>query len=426
MNNLKNILTNTRIVNFCERHPYFSAEQILLFFIDSMDKCVYEDAPSAMAHILTDFKNGLLQSVSVTQTAIGESMMGSVKDLCLALTRSIQNSNESMSEFIRLHAEINDSRMSDRMHDLNLKIQESTVLMTKTNAPTPLVNLPLIDKLNDSMETVVSQMSKVNAISSQLDALCGNFGQYLDKMKNPAARGHVTETKTKNILETAFPDSTVLQVPSKNQKGRMDIELIREGYPKILIDTKDYSSTVGKQEIEKFERDILMSNTHGILFSPFSGIYNKNNLQVTRLNNSLAVYICNTGMETGDLINAVKIIYDVDKFISTSTDLSIVEISTDTLMKVNILIQDQTSQIKEIKNHLNGALKYCDNLMLSEIKRLLGISNVTVTNEINATESQCKKCQKDFKNLTGLKLHLKKCNVVTVVESVGSVSVEII
>jgi hypothetical protein len=206
-------------------------------------------------------------------------------------------------------------------------------------------------------------------------------------------------------LENKFPTHTIETVPSKKQKGRMDLSLVKDGYPVILLDLKDYSTTVPKNEVEKFEQDVLLSNNHGILVSPFSNISGKMNFQITLINNKIAMYINNCNLDATDIENAIRIIYDLDRYLFTSEENdNNISIKIENLEQINTLILENIEKIKKVKSYLSLAIQQCDTNMFDSLRQLLGIMS-----EKKMETVKCEYCDKIFPSKRSISSHLRFC-----------------
>ena len=61
--------------------------------------------------------------------------------------------------------------------------------------------------------------------------------------------------------------------------------------PPILLENKDYSHNINKEEVAKFIRDVETQNMNGIFISQYSGISFKNNYHIDINKGNILVYI---------------------------------------------------------------------------------------------------------------------------------------
>ncbi len=237
--------------------------------------------------------------------------------------------------------------------------------------------------------SVANRLDQATRSLEKLESVSDKMNTYLEKFAVSAVKGRRTEMHFKTILEQKFPLCDIVSVPSGNQKGKMDLNIVKDNAPTILIDTKDYTSNVPGVEVSKFERDILMSGNHGILVSPYSGIFNKHHFQITRLNNSIGVYLSNTGLEANDIGLAVEVIYFIDNLLKQDSAISF---NKDTISEVNTKISKVVQNVKDIRQHLSAALLQCDTSLLQDILELLKLKT--------EKKAVCKGCGKSFVNIS--------------------------
>jgi hypothetical protein len=94
-----------------------------------------------------------------------------------------------------------------------------------------------------------------------------------------------------------------------------DILVQRDDFPDISIESKAHGQNTGEKvrtrEIEKFERDLLELDNHGIFVSIYSEIVGKGSLEIKQLPNAkFAIYLS-------------KNMFDVDTILKTCCTYSI-------------------------------------------------------------------------------------------------------
>jgi hypothetical protein len=327
-------ITNKEILDYCSENPQFDLENVLLCLVRAFKSNPNEFSTSLLSDNLIGFKNELIREIRNLPTVIDEK---SITDVSNVITPLVSSKLDSFSySFNKNHTEI------------------------------------------------CSTMQELRGV--------------LTKVATPAKKGLDTEVDLKLLLEKEFPLCEIVHVGSRDQKGKADINILQENFPTIIIDSKNYNSTVPRREVEKFERDLLISGDHGILFSPFSGIYNRRNFQISLINTSISVYISNTGMCISDIRNAIEIIYFMDNLLKTDKSISF---SKDTINLVNELLNKQYESTRKIREHLLTSLKICDTVFLDDIKNLLKFTD--------NKKNECGKCGKVFKTVKPYENHIQKC-----------------
>ena len=204
---------------------------------------------------------------------------------------------------------------------------------------------------------------------SALKDLASSFTEYTSLFKTGSVKGRNTELKTIMQLDSVFPRHDVIHVPSSKQKGKMDIILSLEGRPDISIDTKTYTKTVPKSEVCKFEGDIALGDTHGIMVSTTSKIIGKPHFTIDIIKGNVAVYLSNVGLDTSCIELAVDIIYSLHKVLEGRNG----GISSDTVLRIEDLIREDLKRLDKIRESLNVSLVCVKEMTLSRILELLKV-----------------------------------------------------
>ena len=108
------------------------------------------------------------------------------------------------------------------------------------------------------------------------------------------------------ILSDELPSSEIIN--SSNFSGKGDFIIKRKDKYDILIETKDYTTNVKKDEVDKFIRDVNNNDCHGVFISQNSGIVNKENFQFEINNNKILIYIHKMNYEPYKIGLAIKLI----------------------------------------------------------------------------------------------------------------------
>ena len=215
-----------------------------------------------------------------------------------------------------------------------------------------------VDELGRSLNVKISDCgTKVDKVESMLE-------DYLNSFKTSSVKGRNAEVKTLWSLETAFPKHDVCSVPSSQQKGKMDIVLSHPDYPDISIDTKCYTRSVPKNEIVKFEGDIVLGNTHGIMISLSSKIIGKPHFSVDVIHGNVAVYLSNTGGDIECVKLAVDVIYSLSKILKKGTARSLDEKS---LRAIEGIVRDDVVILNRMRDNLLSVVEDIKRMSVSKI-----------------------------------------------------------
>jgi hypothetical protein len=320
-------ISDPESVMFCRRYPSFSIERLVSDYVTSVNKLGLCEA--------SDFQQYIKDTIECNNTS---------------LVRDLRETTKSVVSDV-----------------VSSKIERMSDVFTSQLRSVP----------ND---VIVNQLGVVNSKMSNLDLIVTNsngalkelsesFTDYLTSFKTGSVKGRNTELKTIIQLDSVFPKHDVIHVPSSKQKGKMDIILSLDGYPDISIDTKTYTKSVPKSEVCKFEGDIALGDTHGIMVSTTSKIAGKPHFTIDIIKCNVAVYLSNVGLDTSCIELAVDIIYSLHKVLEGRNG----GISSDTVLRIEDLIREDLKRLDKIRESLNVSLVCVKEMTLSRILELLKV-----------------------------------------------------
>jgi len=260
---------------------------------------------------------------------------------------------------------------------------------------------PLLNTINAN---IVSSSEIVNKIDIKQDGIVNMY-------KGSKTRGNLGEQKLKRLLSLIYPGAEINE--TSTEKKSCDIQLMRKNKPVVLFENKDYTTSVDKDEVKKFIRDIDAMKCHGIFISQDSPVTGKDNFQIDFHNGFVLIYIHFGNYDEDKLKTAVNIIDHL------STKLE--ELDDDT--QEGNLISDE--QMEEINTECRFFIDQKDAMLLTcsdfntkiksqinmmEFKTLKRFLSTKYASEKNL-EYYCEACDLNCKNLRALKAHKRgaKC-----------------
>jgi hypothetical protein len=293
---------------------------------------------------------------------------------------------------------IKDSMKSDDSSNIVSRL-ETKIYALNQQSETRL-NQQLININNDLKESKMNN----NSVNTVLQETKEVLQKLMSKKVNSSDKGGIGEHKLMEILQKNLPSTDVIHTGGKSKSG--DIILKLEGKPDILIDTKEYSTNVNKEEINKFVRDTSINNCSGILMSQKTGICNKNNFEINIVDNNILLYLHSVDYNFDLMKIAINIIYHLfEKIKENQTDC--IEIDVDTLKSINIevntFIRTQSLIIKRLKDQYKENIELVSGLKLDNLSTLLS-SYFSVNNVV---KNKCSICNKVFNNQNSLNSHSK-------------------
>ena len=161
-------------------------------------------------------------------------------------------------------------------------------------------------------------------------------------LSNSSKKGKEGEIRMEEILNSLFPNAEIYDTHKTTANG--DFRIIINGI-QILYENKNFgSNNVCKRDIEKFRRDVEISDCHcGIICSENSGIASVEDLAIEIIGESQkpAIFLHNTNTNIDKIRIAVLILCNI---LENKLDLN-----TSTLLEIKNLVSD-CDEIIQIKN----------------------------------------------------------------------------
>lgn len=270
-----------------------------------------------------------------------------------------------------LHFQIINEEDIEYLNTLDDK-EKNNILKTAISIGLKSINMAQLhrDGLSyiNPIKDLIKEENNINSenIKSILDIL-------QDTLKVSSKKGRFGELMAIKLLVKRYPSWKIEDTAKINHSG--DCSVFTTEYGKILYELKTYTSNISNDEIIKFKRDILETNSdYGVFISQTSGIVGKSYIDYELYENKLLVYICNTGLNgigieigTELLISLIKSKISDKRFFIRDLELE--------------------NQIKNINDKLFD-LKEC----ITNFSRLKSIINDTKSNILNQFDILYKIC----------------------------------
>ena len=270
-----------------------------------------------------------------------------------------------------LHFQITNEEDIEYLNTLDDK-EKTNILKTSISIGLKSINMAQLhrDGLSyiNPIKDLIKEENNINSenIKSILDILH-------DTLKVSSKKGRFGELMAIKLLVKRYPSWKIEDTAKINHSG--DCSVFTTEYGKILYELKTYTSNISNDEIIKFKRDILETNSdYGVFISQTSGIVGKSYIDYELYENKILVYICNTGLNgigieigTELLISLIKSKISDKRFFIRDLELE--------------------NQIKNINDKLFD-LKEC----ITNFSRLKSIINDTKSNILNQFDILYKIC----------------------------------
>jgi hypothetical protein len=364
---------------------------------------------------------------------IKEILKNSENKSILSLSSTIEKQNDVLTDKIILNIndiipksqakhcdEIINVFKKDLLTSLNeIKENDPTIIIDKLSSTIENKYNQLFSSLHENMITNISQselrlsnnlnqlkeMSTKNSIIQE--SINEELIKYVNKSKTISGKGNQSENILFNLLTKEYTSAEVIDTTGSTGKG--DAIIKRKDKIPILIETKNYTSNVKKEEIDKFIRDVTNNDCSGIFLSQNTGIVGKENFQIDIHNKNILIYIHCVNYDITKInlaINTIDVLYD--KIIKI--DDKNINMPTDVLREINSEYQTFIYQKEKMVNGLKEYYKktfeqYCD-LTLPSLEKFISGYYANVKKNLITCEL-CKKFETD--NLRSMARHKQFC-----------------
>jgi hypothetical protein len=382
------VISHPRIIKYFNDNPELDPEDSFLFFIEFLDKIgnsVFDKMDTTNKQLLSSISglNESYQSIKENMTKINAEVVSSVcnnmngfkNDYVEEVKELIHNNTTANNEKINFIVEKNNLQLLDRtnillndiipkntqgiyanmeMHirsfqqtlkeslsyDTNIKDYINNLEM-KFNKMLQEIQHPIHSYIMNSEDRLTANISTIKELAVNNNTTQSTIQQemsdFLNRYKHSSTKGVMGEAQLYMLLNKMYPTAHINDMTGQKASG--DFMLKRNGKPSILIETKDYSSNVPKEETDKFIRDVALQKCNGIFLSQSSGIALKDNYQIEFNKGTILVYIHNCDYAPERIQIAVDIIDNMSlKF--SELELSSEDADED-INRISVIVLDE-------------------------------------------------------------------------------------
>ena len=367
-----------------------------------------------------DIKEGLIEINKRWDESI-INIFRDVKNMELKINELVSNNINKLNETNTL----NENNKKDILNQLNNIPSLSKTILNDIlkDIETNTLNVKLVvNNLHLEMRENNNSIINIRAINEELKNKLDNLTNKTIKDNNSnKIKGSNGENDIYNLLsEKLMTRDGYITEQVNGLSHSCDILIKCKNKPDIRIESKAHGINNGEKvrqkEVEKFERDLIHTNNHGIFVSLYSNIVGKNSIDLIQLSNGkFAIYLSNNNYNIENIIDSMNIIYKIDSIIQNSSNNDKFIISLETMMKLKSLINDNNTKLNSVKLHLRDSINILNDLTLDMIDKLIINNELKIENkEINNKEIDkeillCNWCNKKCKSMSGLKNHKAKC-----------------
>ena len=300
-----------------------------------------------------------------------------------------------------------------------IKNQDPNIVIDKISNIVEIKYNTLISNIHENMSNYIAQseirltnnLNQLKEVSTKNTIIQENISDelfsYINKTKNISQKGAQSENILFNLLNKEYSSADIIN--TSGQTGQGDMIIKRKDKTPILIETKNYSTNVKKEEVDKFLRDVSNKDCHGIFLSQTSGIVGKDNFQIDIHNKNILIYIHNVDYDIAKInlaINTIDLLFD--KLININDKN--VTISNDILKNINTeyhnFVLQREKLLNGLKEYYKKTLEQYTDLILPSLEKFISIHYANIKKNI-LTCDICKKYESA--NLRSLARHKQSC-----------------
>lgn len=466
-------LKSERSIKFYTDHPNLDFEAVNLIFIDLLEKLINNMNNTLSENLSIDILKELSSNIINIEKKIDEdnkllkTIQDNTKTDISTLKTNIDNSISSQKEYIItsirdifknkdndntqfIHKLISDNhllleeKITKHLDNIPKELQNLTISKTDFCNELQKTHLSIGKELNNFISSQQSKESIADNISSVIDTKYNEFNSsitarvetllsssittnnsnltnILDRLKpmksieeyfvtnnNSNIKGKRGETKLEPILSSILPNANIINSSGVSESGDFIIE--RNDKPTILIDTKDYNTSIPKKEVDKIIRDIEKKKCNGILISQNSGVSLKYDFEINIHNNFIIIFLHNVKYNEDKISIAIQIIDMLFPIVQQQHNMEHETISSEQLNLINKEFQEIIKQkkiiIEKIEQHNKDIIKEVSKIDIPTLSSIL-TSKFSQSEKINYICDICNNYS--GKNTRALAAHKRGC-----------------
>jgi hypothetical protein len=443
-------ITNKKVVDFYQANPNISVDHVNLLLVDMMEKMVHDSINTSMVSQLLERLKNVESEVVATKDSITKLQPDMLMNFSMKLVemkkeymediRTILSTNVTekiapvMKEYINhlidktalLFQDIPKSqdalsiKLQDSIRDLQKSILEESKKVSTGNtlqefmfsieqkfSSTQLLLNSSYEKMDYGLKEIKLTQDHQHSAMKELSSMNQQSVQdLLRKMDNSSSKGKVSESVLFHILQTMYPSAELNFVGTTKETGDFILERINK--PKLLIENKNWETTIPKDEVEKFMRDTSIQNCCGLFLSQHTGISHKENYEINVQNGNVLIYVHHVNNDFEKIKIAIDIIdHFKEQLDALESDVEVDTIPKDVLKKINeeynLFISKKTEMQKYVKDFTVKMCKQIEDINIPSLHLYLSTRYTSVNNYIIC------ECGKECKNKQAYSAHKRGC-----------------
>jgi hypothetical protein len=441
-------LNNKRLFDFYTKNPTINIETMNLILLDFLEKLSIDMTQlmqsSFNGQLLSEIKelkhqmNTLQESFILKMSDNNKSFIETLKDklqvagtdnnekLFQLLNRNTDLFIERMSSLLPKTQDETNKKIQDHLSQVQKNIQSDIqqYLLNKTDISlqefissfeSKLVNFqtPIFSLINANQENI---STKIGSVKDDLlltkittEKVYSDLNQHLNKYTiSSHFKGMCAEIDLHKLLNDAFPTYEIIK--STGETGCGDFMIRKEDENHIMIEMKNHTTNVDRDEVKKFLRDVTNLKTHAIMISNQCGIIGKPNFHIEIDDSCILVYLHNVQFSTEKIKMAVNVIENLStklKIIEKQENEEGISIKKEVLDKINNeltnFIESKSKLSQLLKDQHKSALAQLDTLDFPDLSLFLQDKYV-----MKPRKFACDMCDRTFDTRAQMSAHKKK------------------
>jgi hypothetical protein len=272
------------------------------------------------------------------------------------------------------------------------------------------------NNIMNQVATLASLRHEAGSMSTKLDAIEKQLLAKALEKKSAKAIGKESEDALFDALAVKLKARDGYAVSKVGGKSHScDIAVARVGSPLVRIESKCYEQKVGVAEVDKFKRDLLETNDHGVFVSLTSGIVCRSNFEVERLSNGkFAIYLADNMYDVDAIIEMIHLLHRLDSLHAQNSennndiDRNGVVITNEVLHKVQAHMRDWDKSIQAVKRGMRNAIDALSQVQLKMVEELI-LGTLAAPPDDDSSREECEWCGRQFKTQRGMQTHAAAC-----------------
>lgn len=448
-------ITSSRVINFYEKHPEFSVDRVNELFIDLLEKLtinesIISDKLSNLESIILDMKmkSEINNELFISTTNLRDQIKSFNENIEMKIVNKIYESKDdyikNVSDILNSNNLILKSELEDKIRKENSNLISNLKLVLDKIIPeqrdeilngfkisTNNLNINEINKLldvkvkdlitdlnNKIIKNVSDSENRINISMRELRDFAKNsdsvqndikykLSEHLNKIINVTNKGTLGEIRLYNLLCEEYPTYEIINSSKEGGAGDCIINIPNE--KSILIETKEYTKPVPKQEVKKFYDDIKKTKLNGIFFSQTSGIYGKSDMHIDISDNNIMIFVHNTKYDIDKIRLSMNILQHLSRNYKVK-NINDINITKEVLTKINEeyskVIIDKKTLLTNLDSYYKSTKRILYNISMPSLDLFLA------SHFADKNENICKFCSNfKGKNKNSLNKHEQQCKM---------------